>query len=183
MEGVAGPKASDTEQMGFVRKVLGIVTMQLIGSFIIIISASIRPSSKSIDNCYIYNYGVVCLNPFAMICVSVPCQIISVIVYLISLITLLVSRNLRHSVPANYILLTLFTISLGFIFAGLTAWITPASVILSIGVLVATLLGLFGSALLIKNKAAALKFVLVGIIAACILQVFICFTLIWSNYY
>lgn len=169
--------------MGFVRKVLGIVTMQLIGSFIIIISASIRPSSKSIDNCYIYNYGVVCLNPFAMFCVSLPCQITSVIVYLISLIALLVSRNLRHSVPANYILLTLFTISLGFIFAGLTAWITPASVILSIGVLVATLLGLFGSALLIKNKAAALKFVLVGILAACILQVFICFTLIWSNYY
>ena len=84
-----------------------------------------------------------------MICVSLPCVIVSVSVLLISLITLLCSKNLRHSVPLNYILLALFTISCGLLFGAMASLLDAAYVILAISVLVATLLGLLGSALVI----------------------------------
>ena len=102
--------------------------------------------------------------------------------YLTTIIALLCSRNLRHSVPINYILLFLFTVSMGFIFGGLTAWLTAQSVLISIGVLVITLMCLFGSALLIKARAAALKAVLIGVVAAIFLQLIVCMVMIFSNY-
>ena len=95
---------------------------------------------------------------------------------------LLCSRNLRHSVPINYILLFMFTISMGFIFGGLTAYLTPGSVLLSIGVLVVTLLCIFATALCIPAKPAMFKGILIAIFAACFLQLIVCMTLIFSGF-
>jgi hypothetical protein len=63
----------------------------------------------------------------------------------------------------------MFTLSMGFIFGGLTAYLTPGSVLLSIGVLVITLLCIFGAALCIPAKPKMLIGVMVAIFAACIL--------------
>lgn len=102
--------------------------------------------------------------------------------YLFSIIALLCSKNLRHSVPLNYIMLFVFTVSMGFIFAGLTAWLTAASVLLSIGVLVVTLLCLFGAALLIPAKPQVLKGIMIGVLAAVFLQLTLCLTMAFSGY-
>ncbi len=120
--------------MGFVRKVLGIVAAQLLFTFIIVISAS-------------YSDG------FGLFCTSVGCQVTSVLVYFFSLIAIMCSKGLRHSVPMNYIVLLVFTLSLAFMIAGITAWLTPASVMLSIGVLALVLTSMFGAYLIIPNKA------------------------------
>jgi FtsH-binding integral membrane protein len=154
--------------MGFVRKVLGIVSAQLFFSFIIMMGAAIETSPVSVDlragtvtcehglpvaSWQNYNsLSLGCMNSFGVFCQSVGCQVTSIIVYIMTICALLCSRNLRHSVPINYILLFMFTLSMGFIFGGLTAYLTPGSVLLSIGVLVVTLLCIFGTALCIPAK-------------------------------
>lgn len=122
------------------------------------------------------------MNGFGYFSTSLACQLTSFFVYIFTVIALLCSKNLRQSVPFNYILLFIFTVAMGFIFAGLTAWLTAASVLLSIGVLVVTLICLFGAALLIKDKAAALKGILIGIVAAVFLQLTLCLSMMWSGY-
>ena len=49
MDGATGPKADDADQMMFVRKVLGIVSGQLLISFIMLIGASVTPTDPA--NC------------------------------------------------------------------------------------------------------------------------------------
>jgi FtsH-binding integral membrane protein len=168
MTGANGPKQDNEDQMSFVRKVLGIVAGQLTITFIMLIGASVTPTENA--NCRFINVGYLekplCLNSFGYFSTSLACQLTSFFVYLFSIIALLCSKNLRHSVPINYIVLTIFTISMGFIFSGLTAWLTATSVLLSIGVLVVTLLCLFGAALLIPAKAAVMKGILIGVLAA-----------------
>ena len=122
------------------------------------------------------------MNGFGYFLTQVGTQIGAFITYIVTIIALLCSRNLRHSVPINYILLFTFTVAMGFIFGGLTAWLTAASVIISIGVLVVTLMCLFGAALLIKDKVAALKGIIIGVVAAVFLQLIVCMTMIFSGY-
>ena len=122
------------------------------------------------------------MNGFGYFSTTLACQLTAFFVYLFSIIALLCSKNLRQSVPFNYILLFVFTVAMGFIFAGLTAWLTAASVLLSIGVLVVTLMCLFGAALLVKNKAAVLKGILIGVVAAIFLQLTLCLSMMWSGY-
>jgi hypothetical protein len=55
MTGTNGPKASDSDQMSFARKVLGIVAAQLIVSFIMLIGASVYPTDPA--NCYYVSVG------------------------------------------------------------------------------------------------------------------------------
>jgi FtsH-binding integral membrane protein len=155
MTGAEGPKHKNDEQMGFVRKVLGIVSVQLLVSFVMLIGAALPPSDQI--NCphkvqVSYFSAPICMNGFAYFSTTLGCQLTAFFVYIFSMIALLCSKNLRHSVPINYILLFIFTVSMGFIWAGLTAWLTATSVLLSIGVLVITLLCLFGAALLIPAK-------------------------------
>jgi len=76
----------------------------------------------------------------------------------------------------------MFTISMGFIFGGLTAYLTPGSVLLSIGVLVVTLLCIFATALCIPAKPAMFKGIIIAIFAACFLQLIVCMTLIFSGF-
>ena len=122
------------------------------------------------------------MNGFGAFSTSLGCQLTSFFVYIFSIVALLCSKNLRQSVPFNYILLLIFTVAMGFIFAGLTAWLTAASVLLSIGVLVVTLMCLFAAALLIKAKAAVLKGLLIGVLVAVFLQLTLCLTMAFSGY-
>ena len=183
MAGASGPKTDDSDQMMFVRKVLGIVSGQLLISFIMLIGASVTPSDPA--NCYNVRVSYrdsICMNGFGWLSTTVGCQITAFFVYIFTIVALLCSKNLRQSVPFNYILLFLFTVSMGFIFAGLTAWLTAQSVLISIGVLVVTLMCLFGAALLIKARAAVLKGILIGVLAAVFLQVTLCLTMVFSGY-
>jgi len=167
MTGANGPKTENSDQMSFVRKVLGIVAGQLFISFIMLIGASVTPSDSA--NCYYVKVSYrdfICMNGFGYASTTLACQLTCFFTYIFSLVALLCSKNLRHAVPFNYILLFIFTVSLGFIFAGLTAWLTAASVLLSIGTLVVTLLCLFGAALMISDHKKALKGVLIGVVAA-----------------
>jgi FtsH-binding integral membrane protein len=149
-----------------------------------LIGASVTPSDPA--NCYYIPVGYfaqpICMNGFGYISTTLACQLTAFFVYIFSIIALLCSKNLRQSVPFNYILLFVFTIAMGFIFSGLTAWLTAASVLLSIGVLVVTLMCLFAAALLIKNKAAVLKGILIGVVAAVFLQLTLCLSMMWSGY-
>jgi len=122
------------------------------------------------------------LNGFGYFTTTLACQIPAFIIYIFSMIALLCSKNLRHSVPLNYIMLFIFTVSMGFIFSGLTAWLTAQSVLISIGVLVVVLLCLFAAALLIKAKAAVLKGILIGVVAALFLQLTLCISMAFSGY-
>ena len=122
------------------------------------------------------------MNGFGFFSTTLSCQLTAFFVYLSTIIALLCSKRLRHSVPTNYILLIVFTVSMGFIWAGLTAWLTANSILLSIGVLVVTLMCLFGAALLTPAKPQVLKGVLIGILAAVILQLTLCLTLAFSGY-
>lgn len=72
--------------------------------------------------------------------------------YLASLIALLCSKNLRHNLPGNYLTLGTFTLSMSLVVSGLTAYLTFMSVLLAVGVLVVTLISLFGAALFIPAK-------------------------------
>jgi len=93
----------------------------------------------------------------------------SVFMYLFTLIALLCSPNLRKSVPMNYIVLGLFTLSMAFMFAGITAWLTVKSVLISIGTLAITLICLFGAALIIPAKPKVVIGIAIGVFAACML--------------
>jgi protein lifeguard len=149
--------------MGFVRKVLGIVSAQLLFTFVIVIAAS-----YSVD--------------FGFFCTSVGCQVTSIIVYLFSLIALMCSRGLRHSVPMNYIVLLVFTASLAFMIAGITAWLTPVSVMISVGVLALVLTCMFGAYLIIPNKAQAAKGLIIAMIAALFIQFVLMISMLIAGY-
>lgn len=149
--------------MGFVRKVLGIVAAQLIFTFIILISAS-----------YSYDFGV--------FCTSVGCQVTSILVYLFSLIALICSKGLRHSVPMNYIVLLIFTLSLAFMVAGITAWLTPVSVMLAIGVLVLVLTSMFGAYLFIQDKAKAIMGLMIAMAVALFVQFVLMISMLIAGY-
>lgn len=83
------------------------------------------------------------------------------------------SRNLRHSTPANYIMLFVFTFSMAFMFASFTAFLTPASVMMAIGVLALVLTCLFFAVLATPNMAKAAFGVMMGILAAIMLELIV----------
>lgn len=149
--------------MGFVRKVLGIVAAQLLFTFVIVISAS-----YSVD--------------FGDFCKTTGCFVTSIIVYLFSLIALMCSKGLRHSVPMNYIMLLIFTASFAFMTAGLTAYLTPASVMLAIGVLALVLTSMFGAYLIIPNKAQAAKGLIIAMVAALFIQFVLMISMLIAGY-
>lgn len=136
--------------MSFVRKVLGIVGFQLVITLGMCIAASMYDS-------------------FGDFCGSLPVYITSIFVYLFSFIALFCSRGLRFSVPGNYIMLFLFTVSMGFMISALCAFLTPQSVIMAIGVLALVLSCLFFAMLATPNMAKAVMGVMIGILACCIL--------------
>lgn len=119
--------------MDFAKKVLGIVTVQLAATFAMALYSS-----------YYQNFAAFCRNFWT--------QLSSLFIYLASLITLLCSKKLRHSLPGNYLTLGVFTVSMALVVSGLTAYLTVTSVLLAVGVLVITLIFLFAAALFIPAK-------------------------------
>ena len=72
--------------------------------------------------------------------------------YILTLLALIFVEESRFVVPYNYIMLFLFTGSMAFMLAGITAWLTPLSVLLAIGVLGLVLLSLFIVFLFFKDE-------------------------------
>lgn len=149
--------------MSFVRKVLGIVAGQLVFTLGIAIWASVN-----------YDFGI--------FCTSVGCQVTSIIVYIFSLIALMCSKGLRHSVPMNYVVLMIFTASMAFMIAGITAWLTVSSVLAAVGTLALVLTCLFGAALLIPAKPKVLMGIMIGVCAAVMIQLIVMISLCFSGY-
>ena len=108
MTGTTGPKDQDSEQMGFVRKVLGIVSMQLFISFIILLGAAVETEPVSINRVgpipiptcehgaavisFRYDESGValgCMNSFGYFCQTIGCQITSFLVYIMTICALL----------------------------------------------------------------------------------------------
>jgi FtsH-binding integral membrane protein len=106
----------------------------------------------------------------------------SFFVYLFSFIALACAPGLRKSVPMNYIVLGLFTLSMGFMLGGFTAYLTPASVIMAIGTLALVLSCMFFGMLAVPNKGKALMGVAIAILAACILQLCIMIPMMIAGY-
>jgi len=150
------------DQINFVRKVIGIVAAELAVTFAICIPASFSPS-------------------FGEFCASVGCQITAVFVYLFSFIALFCAPGLRKSVPMNYIVMTIFTASMGFMIGGWCNYLEGYSVLMAIGVLMIVLGCIFFSCLAIDNMAKAALKVCLGIIAACILQMVVMIPLALSG--
>ena len=83
-------------------------------------------------------------------------------VYIASLIALFCSKGLRHSFPGNYAMLTIFTVSMSLMIAGLTFYLTPGSVMVAVGVLALILTSMWAVMLFIPNKAKAFMGLLIS---------------------
>jgi len=154
------------DQLSFMRKVLGIVGGQLVVTFVVILCAAAS------------GYG----SGFWQFCVSNGCFITCICVYMTTLIVLMCSRQLRHQSPMNYILLFLFTLSMAFMLAGITAWLSFESVLLSIGVLMLTLCCLFGGVMLVPAKPKLIMGMIIAAFCACFLQIIIGISLCFAGY-
>ena len=151
------------DQMSFVRKVLGIVAFELFITFLITIGASVN-------------------QDFGAFCASLPVQLTSIFTYIFSIIELMCSRNLRHAVPMNYIVLTIFTLSMAFMIGGISYYLTPGSVRISIGVLMIVLASMFLVFMCIPNREKALMGLIVAMFAAMILQLTIMISLLFAGF-
>ena len=152
---------AEEDRLAFARKVIGIVAGQLAITFAIIIPASLTSSN--------YPNWPGGENSFGNFCASFGVQLTSIMVYLFSFIAIMCSKGLRHSTPGNYIALGIFTLSMAFMVAGCTAYVTPGSLMLVIGILALILGCLWMAVLLTPNMAKAARMVCVGILAACLI--------------
>ncbi len=79
MAGTSGPKVDESDQISFVKKVLGIVSAQLLISFIILIAAAVNPQDTDFRTCahpVIVSYtlsGLACMNSFGAFLTTVGC--------------------------------------------------------------------------------------------------------------
>ena len=83
--------------------------------------------------------------------------------------------------PLNYIILASVTVLEAITVSALTAGFSAASVLLAVGVLAITLVFLFVTALMIPNKSQILKYMVVGLIIACVLQLVFLILLFFSG--
>lgn len=95
-------------------------------------------------------------------------QLTALFVALFTLIVLLCVQRLRKQVPVNYILLLVFTLTEALAVSAWTANLTTESVLVCIGVLLASVLSLVFAALVTPHSAKLMKFLgfglLIGII-------------------
>jgi len=111
----------------FIRKVYGVLSFQLIITSLFI-SLSLFPSVKL--------FILKNVNIFYIL------DIISAVVSLITILLLVCSRNLAKTVPTNYILLTLFTISESFCLLMFCIQYTPESIIIAVFLTTGLVIGL-----------------------------------------
>ena len=94
-----GKKLKKELRVGFIRKTLGIVCAQLIFTTAIV---GLIINSESAKDYLRENYGIV---------------IVAVLIYIITAIILMCCRQLARTVPANYVLLLIFTVSVSLMVA------------------------------------------------------------------
>ena len=123
------------DQMGFVRKVFGIVAMQMTVTFIFAIGGAVNKK-------WFRGFET---HPWLML--------LSFITTIASMFTLVCGTEIRKKVPFNYILLGAFTFGEAMMFAGTTARLDldVQAVLLAIGVLSITTLSLFYCALKVEH--------------------------------
>eukprot|EP01022_Parablepharisma_sp_SALTPOND_P029174 TRINITY_DN72726_c0_g1_i1.p1 TRINITY_DN72726_c0_g1~~TRINITY_DN72726_c0_g1_i1.p1 ORF type:complete len:513 (+),score=27.73 TRINITY_DN72726_c0_g1_i1:86-1540(+) len=144
----------EDERSGFLRKVYGIVTMQLAVTFGLAYLASVSPE-------------------FA----SFACHIATVIVCIVIFITCMIAACcLKNKVPYNYIALFMFTIAMGLLLANLTAYMDSTAVIEAI--LVTLIMSVALTAYTLYAGAAAVLTALFGIVAGVFLLEFLFLALI-----
>jgi len=84
-------------QLGFIRKVYGILATQLIATALMVGAFTIFRSKIHEHFFVVYPIYIICL-----------------VVYIVSLITLACCRGVARTVPTNYIILAMLTLSMGF---------------------------------------------------------------------
>jgi len=117
----------DQIRIGFIRKVFGIVTIQLIFSFSFILLCQ----AKSVKNFIAHNEGL-----------SVIILSISTIAFIISVCLISCNRELARKVPTNYILLFCVTLAESILSAGAAVSFPPEIVITAIVLTIATSFGI-----------------------------------------
>lgn len=105
----------------------------------------------------------------------------SIFVYIFSFIALMCSKGLRHKTPMNYVMLFIFTISMAFMVAGITAYLQPMSVLLAIGILALILGCLWMSVMLTTDMAKAARSVCLAILAAVMIQLIIFIPMLFTS--
>ena len=106
-------------------------------------------------------------------------MITSIVTLIVLLIPLIICRKM---VPLNYILLFAFTVCESFMISALTAGLTVESVFLSEAVTVATLVGLFGGALVCSSNLKLLICLIIGLLVTLIAQMITLITLACIGY-
>ena len=117
----------DQIRIGFIRKVFGIITIQLIFSFSFILLCQ----AKSVKNFIAHNEGL-----------SAIILSISTIAFIISVCLISCNRELARKVPTNYILLFCVTLAESILSAGAAVSFPPEIVITAIVLTIATSFGI-----------------------------------------
>lgn len=146
------------------RKVFGIVTVQMLCTFVVLLAAS-------------YN------EVFGLWVQQLWVQLTSLFVYLFSFIPLLCMGNLRKQVPINYLFLFIITFAMSFMIGAITAYVTVGSLLFSIGVLCVSVVSLCAAALVTPLSVKLVMYLLIGLVVGCICQLICLIALCASGYY
>ena len=140
------------EQVGFVRKVLGIVAAQMALTFAFALFASINSSAGSFFK-----------DPRVLI--------LSVIAFLVCVGYLLHKKEIRHTVPYNYMLLGTITVCEATIIASVAADISAMSVFVCIMAVCLSTAGLWLAAVCTSNRQHLQRNLMTGLAFAMIADI------------
>ena len=121
------------DQVGFVRKVLGIVASQLTLTMAVCIGSSANPEMGKFFK-------------------KIEVALIGLFVLIASICTLISDKSWRLTVPHNYILLLLMTLAEAASVCAMTADLETVGVLITCGVFCVTLLCLFGGTMCVKDS-------------------------------
>ena len=107
-------------------------------------------------------------------------QILSIVGYLAGMITLFCSKPIRRSVPLNYILLLVVTVSLASMIAGVAAEFKALSVITAIMACCISTAGLFVAAMFTSTRINVMRNLVFGLVAAAILNLIVLLMMIFT---
>lgn len=165
------------QQVAYVRKVFGIVAVQLVITFASCLWSSFTATPYEYNPPATYGNFV---NTLAV-------QLTALFVMLFTMIALLCVPRLRKQVPVNYILLFIFTMSEALAVSAWTAYLTPESVLIAIGVLMASVVTLAFAALTTPMTAKLARNLIIGLIIGVFIQFFVVMTMcifdLFSSYW
>jgi len=148
-------RAEQEEQIGFIRKVLGIVAVQMALTFAMSATASAFTS-----------VGTFVMNPFV--------QFLCLFVLIISLCVLVCSEKTRRTVPGNYLWLFALTLAEATSIASMAAELEIFSVLTAIMATCLVTACLFFAALYTStsvNIGRLVRNMVIGVVAACLLNI------------